>query len=159
MRATLATRAEWSGNMGSGVHRVDMAIWAARTAIAARHRLPTRRCPSVYPLHPFRDSHALSRFQAALPPWAFSCGLACTSLACACAFARVLAPCSPCIALVVLGCQELFFALLCLLLLGLPWVLSLPSCCFIPAGLRSAASFPEIVTSFSPWNCTSPRVL
>ena len=32
--------------------------------------------------------------------------------------------CSPCLALLVLGCQELFFALPCLLMLGLPCLLS-----------------------------------
>ena len=34
--------------------------------------------------------------------------------------------CSPCLALLVLGCQELFFALPCLLMLGLPCILPLP---------------------------------
>ena len=33
---------------------------------------------------------------------------------------HVLPACSPCLALLVLGCQELFFALLCLLMLGRP---------------------------------------
>jgi hypothetical protein len=43
--------------------------------------------------------------------------------ACACLCflnCHVLPACSPCLALLVLGCQELFFALLCLLMLGRP---------------------------------------
>ena len=47
---------------------------------------------------------------------------------------NVLPACSPCLALLVLGCQELFFALLCLLMLGLPWILPFPSSrSFLPA--------------------------
>ena len=56
-RSTWATRwtvwadvREWPGKMGSGVPRVDMGRWAARTAIAALSSTPpsTRRCMCFY---------------------------------------------------------------------------------------------------------------
>ena len=54
---------------------------------------------------------------------------ACTALSSLCASAHVLPACSTCIALLMLGCQELFFALLCLLMLGLPGILPFPLPC------------------------------
>ena len=78
----------------------------------------------------FHDSHALSRFQP-LPPSAIGagCGLACAYLVCACAFARMLPTCSPCVALLVLGCQELFSAFPTCSCCACPGSSPIPSCC------------------------------
>ena len=112
----------------------NMGTWAARTAMAA---CPWRRSHSVYPLHPFptftthmlgADSSHHRREQSA-----GRCGLVCGYLACACAFARMLPTPYLRAALFVLKCQEMFSVLLCVLMPGLPCVLSpclllLPCC-------------------------------
>ena len=54
-RATWATWTERPGNMNSGVHRVDMAIWAPRRAISAHRRrldVSPRCIPSIPTLLP-----------------------------------------------------------------------------------------------------------
>ena len=107
---------------------------------------PSLTCP--------RDSRALSRLQKVFQPgapaivlgWSF----ACSALACACAFLHVLAAVFPCIAMLVLGCQELFFALLCFLLLHLLWALPLPSSCshcLVPL-FSSRANLPHFNSQF-----------
>jgi len=115
-----ATRATWKarpGNMTSGGPRMDMSNVGATHDHLGTPSSP-RRLPlgvSLPSLPCSRDSHALSRFQPALRP-----GLPAvqqTSVVfpelCPClCLSRCASPaCSPCLALLVLGCQELFFAL------------------------------------------------
>ena len=65
----------------------------------------------------------------------------CVRIPCLCLCLFMLPACSLCVALPVLRCQELFSALLCMLLPSLPWVLSpcflLSPCCLASAGLSS----------------------
>ena len=111
-RASLATRTQWPATWGTRSS-------SAHGDLGCAHGHPSTP-PSVGSTLPLgvsplsltcpHDSHALSRFKPSLPPCATSSGLPGSPLSCAYAFAHLLAPCSPCIAMLVLACQELIFA-------------------------------------------------